>query len=183
VPPSAQDSHNVWSNADEVAFLNAAVAFRHRTGRAPRDRDARALLRSVEGSISPHIDEAQASYKLRRLRGMFRQEAPGECATAHDHYLHDLSAKVWGNVVARDEGAMTPVATEMLGQFWKVNARAMAGLPLEKGLSLLEKNKARLIETKWRQQLNEEMQTQMKRHDLAKEICGLLNDTIMDLDP
>jgi hypothetical protein len=31
---AARDSHKSWSDADEVAFLNAAVAFRERTGRA-----------------------------------------------------------------------------------------------------------------------------------------------------
>jgi hypothetical protein len=179
---AARDSHKSWSDAVEVAFLNAAVAFRERTGRAPRDRDAGVLLQSIIGFVSPHIDEARATYKLQRFRSMFRQEAPGEHATAHDRCLHDLSAIVWGGVVVRDKGAVMPVVREVLGEFWKVNAQAMAGLPLEKGLSLLGKKDAILMETKWRQQLNAEMQTQMERHDLVKEICGLLNDTIMDLD-
>ncbi|GJM86973.1 hypothetical protein PR202_ga02882 [Eleusine coracana subsp. coracana] len=185
---AGRDSRKAWSDADEVALLTAAAAFRERTGRAPRIReDAGALLRSVRGAVSPHIDEANASNKLRRFRSMFRHEVPGEHATAHDRHVHDLSAKVWGpGVVARDEtkgAVMLPVVREVLGEFWKVNERAMAGLPLDKGLSLLGKREARLIETKWRQQLDEEMQTQMQRHDLAKEICRLLNDTVMELDP
>jgi hypothetical protein len=45
--------------------------------------------------------------------------------------LHDLSAIVWGGVVARDKGAIVPVVREVLGEFWKANAEAMAGLPLE----------------------------------------------------
>ncbi|GJN22405.1 hypothetical protein PR202_gb09961 [Eleusine coracana subsp. coracana] len=185
---AARDSRKAWSEADEVALLTAAAAFRERTGRAPRIReDAGTLLRSVRGAVSPHIDEAKASNKLRRFRSMFRHEAPGEDATAHDRRVHDLSAKVWGpGVVARDEkkgAVMLPVVREVLGEFWKVNERAMAGLPLDKGLSLLGKREARLIETKWRQQLDEEMKTQMQRHDLAKEICRLLSDTVMELDP
>lgn len=182
---SARNSRKAWNDADEVALLNAAVAFRKRTGRAPRlHEDAGVLLSSIRGNISPHIDEAKASYKLCRFRSMFRHEAPGEHATDHDRRVHDLSARVWGpSGVARDnQGAVMPVVRQVLGEFWKVNERAMAGLPLEKGLSLLGKREARMIETKWRQQLDGEIQTQMQRHDLAKEICGMLNDTVMDLD-
>ncbi|TVU28684.1 hypothetical protein EJB05_20214, partial [Eragrostis curvula] len=193
---AGRNSHKAWSEADEITVLNAAVAFRERTGRVPRVTnagDARVLFRSIRGSVSPHIDQARASYKLCRFRRMFRHEAPGESATAHDHRVHDLSAKVWG-VVAGNEGTAIPLArekegltmplvTEVLGEFWKVNKRAMAGLPLEKGLSLLGKREAMRIETKWRRQLDEELRTRMQGHELEKEICGLLRDTIMDFGP
>jgi hypothetical protein len=76
---------------------------------------------------------------------------------------------------------VTPVVTEVLAEYWKMNERALAGFGQKKGLSLLSKKEGRLMETRWRKQLDEEMQTQMQRHDLAKEICVLLNDTVKGL--
>ncbi|CAL4967193.1 unnamed protein product [Urochloa decumbens] len=172
-----------WSDADEVTLLEAAAAFRERTGRVPQNRDAGMLLRSISGSISRHVDEAKVYHKLWRFKSKFWHEALGKFATAHDRRVRDLSAKIWDfdNTVARDATAAMPVVTEVLEEYWKMNERALAGFPLEKGLSLLSKKEGRLIETRWRKQLDEEMQTQMQRHDLAKEICVLLNDTVKGL--
>ncbi|CAL5055996.1 unnamed protein product [Urochloa decumbens] len=172
-----------WSEADEVALLEAAVAFRERTGRVPQNRDLGVLLRSISGSISRHVDEAKVYHKLWRFKSKFWHEALGKFATAHDRRVRDLSAKIWDfdNTVARDATAVMPVVTEVLEEYWKMNERALAGFPLEKGLSLLSKKEGRLIETRWRKQLDEEMQTQMQRHDLAKEICVLLHDTVKGL--
>ncbi|CAL4885543.1 unnamed protein product [Urochloa decumbens] len=174
---------STWSDADEVTLLEAAAAFRERTGRVPQNRDAGVLLRSISGSISRHVDKAKVYGKLRRFKSKFWHEALGKSATAHDRRVRDLSAKIWDfdNTVARDATAVMPVVTEVLEEYWKMNKRALAGFPLEKGLSLLSKKEGRLIETRWRKQLDEEMQTQMQRHDLAKEICVLLNDTVKGL--
>ncbi|KAL6633471.1 hypothetical protein ACP70R_026142 [Stipagrostis hirtigluma subsp. patula] len=181
---AAHNSQTTWSNADEVMLLTAAAGFRERTGRAPRHQDAGALLDSIRDSISPHIDTAKASYKLRRFKGIFLHEAPGSSATAHDRRVHDLCAKVWGVVehrVVPDAAPMMPVVTEVLGEYWKLNERALAGLPLEKGLSLLGEKQGRLMETKWKLQIDEELQTHMRWQDLAKEVAELLYDTIKDL--
>ncbi|CAN6245952.1 unnamed protein product [Urochloa humidicola] len=180
---AALNYSRTWSEADEVTLLEAAAAFRERTGQIPKHRDAGVLLRSIRGSISRHIDEAKVYHKLRGFKSKFWHEALGKSATAHDHLVHDLSAKVWdfGNTVARDETAVTPVVTEVLEEYWKMNEQALAGFPLEKGLSLLSRREGRLIETRWRNQLDEEIQIQLQRHDLAKEICVMLNDTIKGL--
>ncbi|KAL6633470.1 hypothetical protein ACP70R_026141 [Stipagrostis hirtigluma subsp. patula] len=182
-----------WTDEDEFTLLTAAVAFRGRTGREPRLPDMGALFDSIRGSISPHIDQYLVYYKLKRLKSKF-QHSDGP----RNRRLRDLCAKLWGAAednseagdTDADEGravpdaaAMMPVVTEVLGEYWKTNERALAGLPMEKGLSLLGKKEGRSIETKWRQQLDEEMQTQMRRHDLAKEVCALLTDAIKGLGP
>ncbi|CAD6242214.1 unnamed protein product [Miscanthus lutarioriparius] len=205
--PSGDGCHGVapnypkrWSDADEVTLLAAAAFFRERTGRSPLPIDAGALFDSIRDSVSPHINEANVPYKLTRFRSKFLHSAPGESATSHDRLLHDLSVKAWGSVNtvardARDAATKTPVVTEVLEardaatklavvtevlrEYWKMNE--LAGLSLEKGLSLLWKKNGRLIETRWRKQFDGEMKTQMRWHDLAKEICGLLNDTIKGL--
>ncbi|OQU85793.1 hypothetical protein SORBI_3004G311200 [Sorghum bicolor] len=189
-----------WSDAEEVTLLAAAAFFRERTGRSPLPIDAGALFDSIRDSVSPRINEANVSYKLTRFRSKFLHSAPEKSATAHDRLLHDLSAKSWGSVntvareardaatktpvvtevlEARDAATKMPVVTEVLREYWKMNE--LAGLSLEKGLSLLWRKNGRLIETRWRKQFDGEMKTQMRWHDLAKEICGLLNDTIKGL--
>jgi hypothetical protein len=60
-----------------------------RCGRLPRAHGTRGCCYSPSSApVSPHIDEARATYKLQRFRNMFRQEVPGEHATAHDRCLH-----------------------------------------------------------------------------------------------
>jgi hypothetical protein len=182
-----------WSDDDEFTLLTAAVAFRDRNGRAPRLPDMAELFESIRESISPHIDQFMVYYKIKRLKSKFQHSAG-----PRDRRLRDLCSVLWGvGVVASSEddsdvgerrtvpdaAAMMPVVTEVLGEYWKTNERAMAGVSLEKGLSLLGKKEGRLIETKWRQQLDQEMQSQMRRHDLAKEVCGLLTDAIKGLGP
>jgi hypothetical protein len=182
-----------WSDDDEFTLLTAAVAFRERNGRAPRLPDMAKLFESIRDSISPHIDQFMVYYKIKRLKSKFQHSAG-----PRDRRLRDLCSVLWGvgvvpsseddsDVVERravpDAAAMMPVVTEVLGEYWKTNERAMAGVSLEKGLSLLGKKEGRLIETKWRQQLDQEMQSQMRRHDLAKEVCGLLTDAIKGLGP
>ncbi|KAL6912058.1 hypothetical protein ACP4OV_000863 [Aristida adscensionis] len=179
-----------WSDGDELTLLTAAVAFRQRTGREPRLPDMGALFDSISGSISPLIDQYLVYYKLKRLKSKF-QHSDGP----RDPRLRDLCSRLWGDDeeagerdadqgrAAPDAAAMMPVVTEVLGEYWNTNGRALVGMPLEKGLSLLGKKEGRSIETRWRQQLDEEMQTQMRRHDLAKEVCALLSDAIKGLGP
>ncbi|CAN6239298.1 unnamed protein product [Urochloa humidicola] len=184
-----------WSDADEFTLLAAAVAFRERTGHAPRLPDMPQLFDSICDNISPHIDQFMVYYKMKRLKSKF-QHSDGP----RDRRLRNLCSVLWGVGVGLvpsseddsdaserrgvpDAAAMMPVVTEVLGEYWKTNERVMAGVPLEKGLSLLGKKEGRMLETKWRQQLDEEMQSQMRQHDLAKEVCGLLTDAIKGLGP
>ncbi|KAF8779929.1 hypothetical protein HU200_002199 [Digitaria exilis] len=181
-----------WTDEDELTLLAAAVAFRERNGHAPRLPDMAELFDSLCDSISPEIDQFMVYYKMKRLKSKF-QHTDGP----PDRRMRDMCSILWGVGAAPsseddsdaerrgvpDAAAMMPVVTEVLGEYWKTNERVMAGVPLEKGLSLLGKKEGRLLETKWRQQLDEEMRSQMRQHDLAKEVCSLLTDAIKGLGP
>ncbi|KAF7086128.1 hypothetical protein CFC21_089465 [Triticum aestivum] len=198
----------VWSDADEVALLNAAAAFRVRHGRVPGLPDMGALFDAIRGSISPHIDQPKVYYKLKRLKSKFDHAVPSAVVSRHEQRLRDLCKKVWGanfglpaekdaapeedeedeeeervrgNVP--DAAAMLPVATEVLDAYWKTDGPALSGVSMEKGLSKLATEDARWIEAKWRRQLDAEVHSQIKRHDLAKEVYGLLLDAIKGLGP
>lgn len=86
-------------------------------------------------------------------------------------------------VAVPDAAAMLPVATEVLDAYWKTDGPALSGVSLEKGLSKLATEDARWIEAKWRRQLDAEVHSQIKRHDLAKEVYGLLLEAIKGLGP
>jgi hypothetical protein len=185
-----------WSDADEFTLLNAALEFRKRTGRVPRLPDMAQLFESITDSISPEINQWMVYYKLKRLKSKFQHT---DRHTPCDRRLRGLCASLWGFIppydisdgetdsdkrqVTPDAAATMPVVAEVLGEYWNTNARAVKGMPLEKGLSRLGKKQGRLMETKWRQQLDEEMQMQMRRHDLAKEVCSLLSGAMKDLAP
>lgn len=161
------------------------------------------LFDSIRGSLSPHLDQAKVYYKLKRLKSKFLHAAPAAAAGPHDLLVRDLCYDVWGAhlglsaeddaVEAEEEAserrtvpdaaAMLPVVTEVLDAYWKTSGPALSGVSLEKGLSLLGTEAARSIEAKWRKQLDEEVHSQMRRHDLAKEVYGLLLDAIKRLGP
>ncbi|KAM0880884.1 hypothetical protein ACQ4PT_033286 [Festuca glaucescens] len=192
----------LWSDADELALLTGAAAFRARNGHVPRLPDMGALFDYLRGSLSPHIDQDKVYYKLKRLKSKYEHAAPSAAAGKHELRVRDLCNKVWGSRVglsdeddspeeeqARehrtvpDAAAMLPVATEVLDAYWKTNGLALSGVSLEKGLSLLGTEDARSIEARWRQQLDAEVRSQMRRHDLAKDVYGLLLDAIKGLGP
>lgn len=192
--PRGGAAQKLWSDADEFTLLNAALEFRKRTGRVPRLPDMTEFFTDITDLISPEIDQWMVYYKLKRLKSKY-QHTDGPS----DRRLRGLCASLWGfpsyddisdgetdadgGRAAPDAAAMMPVVAEVLGEYWSTNSRAMGGLPLEKGLSRLGKKQGRVLEIKWRQQLDEEMQTQMKRHDLAKEVCSLLSGAIKGLGP
>ncbi|CAM0943879.1 unnamed protein product [Alopecurus aequalis] len=191
----------LWSDADELALLAGAAAFRARNGHVPRLPDMGALYDYLRGSLSPHLDQAKVYYKLKRLKSKFQHVAPSAAAGQHELRVRDLCTKVWGahfGLPAEDDApdqeeeaserrtvpdaaAMLPVATEVLDAYWKTSG--LSGASLEKGLSQLGTKTARSIETRWRQQLDAEVRSQMRRHDLAKDVYGLLIDAIKGLGP
>jgi hypothetical protein len=83
----------LWSDADEVTLLAAAVAFRERTGRAPRRPDAAALFDGIKGSVSLNIDVDKAYDKLNSFESEFLN---GTLGPSYD--VRDLCAGVWGAV-------------------------------------------------------------------------------------
>ncbi|KAM0871434.1 hypothetical protein ACQ4PT_039392 [Festuca glaucescens] len=194
----------LWTDADELALLSGAVAFRAGSGRAPRLPDTGPLFESIRDSLSPHIDQAKVYYKLKRLKSKFCNTALSATSTSHDRRVRDLSAAVWGADLTpppaeeadeADEedpddgyadvavGVRLPLVSDLLGEYWKRNARALSGVSLEKGLALLGAEDGRVAEAKWRRQLDAEMRSQVRRHDLAKEVFGLLIDTVKGLGP
>jgi hypothetical protein len=199
---SAGAVQKLWSEADEIALLTGAAAFKDRTGIAPRLPDMGELFDSIRDSLAPHLDQAKVYYKLKRLKSKFQHSVPGDSSTAHEHRLRDLGAALWGAELTRPEenaaeeaadaddidgnreGAVKlPMVKEVLGEYWRLNGQTMSGVSLEKGLALLGSQEASDTEVKWRRQLEADMRMQMRRHDLEKEVYGLLIDAIKGLGP
>ncbi|PWZ17032.1 putative transcription factor [Zea mays] len=204
---SAGAVQKLWSEVDEVALLTGAAAFKDRTGIAPRLPDMGELFESIRGSLAPHLDQAKVYYKLKRLKSKFQHSVLGDSSTAHEHRLRDLGAALWGAELTRpeenavvtaeettdpDEGFIDedregsvklPMVKEVLGEYWRLNGQTMSGVSLEKGLVLLGSQQASVVEVKWRRQLEADMRMQMRRHDLEKEVYGLLIDAIKGLGP
>ncbi|XP_047071416.1 STOREKEEPER protein-like [Lolium rigidum] len=209
----------LWTDADELALLSGAVAFRAGSGRAPRLPDTGPLFESIRDSLSPHIDQSKVYYKLKRLKSKFCNTALSATSTAHDRRVRELSAAIWAADLAPppppppalaleeahhaeddddddpeddDEGyaptnvavgPRMPLVSDLLGEYWKRNARSLSGVSLEKGLALVGADEGRVVEAKWRRQLDAEMRSQVRRHDLAKEVFALLIDTVKGLGP
>ncbi|CAN6202141.1 unnamed protein product [Urochloa humidicola] len=199
----------LWTEADEVALLTGAAAFKGRTGFAPRAPDMPELFDSIRDSLSSYLDQDRTYYKLKRLKSKFQHSVPGDSSTAHELRVRDLCAALWGGEPARpvendveeaeeaEEGdadggftggdregsARLPMVKEVLGEYWKLNGQGLSGVSLEKGLSLLGSHEASVAEGKWRQQLEADMRIQMRRHELGKEVYGLLIDAIKGLGP
>lgn len=201
-------AQKLWTDADEIALLNAAISFRARYGIAPRLPDVEGLYESLRDSLSSHINQAKVYYKLKRLKSKFSNTALPPTSTPHERRVRALSADLWGAELApsvedlpeaeepEEEDAYQgyaaadvavevrlPLVSELLGEYWRRNGRAMSGVSLEKGLGLLGAEEGSVAETRWRRQLDAEMRTQVRRHDLAKEVFGLLSDTIKGLGP
>ncbi|KAF8660858.1 hypothetical protein HU200_057448 [Digitaria exilis] len=207
---SAGNSSKLWREADEVALLTGAAAFKDRTGIAPRRPDMPELFDSIRDSLAPHLDQAKMYYKLKRLKSKFQRSAYSKPSTAHERRVRGLCAALWGAELARpvqndvvdaeeaeedaaaDRGLVTrdregaerlPMVKEVLGEYWKMNRQGLSGVSLEKGLALVGSQEARVAEVKWKRQLEEDMRMQMRRHDLGKEVYGLLIDAIKGLGP
>ncbi|XP_062233267.1 STOREKEEPER protein-like [Phragmites australis] len=201
-------AQKLWSDADEVALLTGAAAFKARTGIAPRLPDMADLFESLRDSLAPHLDQAKVYYKLKRLKSKFQHTVPGATSSSHERRVRDLSADLWGAELARsveddadaeeadegdaDEGysggdtevaVRLPIVREVLGEYWRLNGQALSGVSLEKGLEVLSSEQASVAEVKWRRQLEADMRMQMRRHDLGKEVYGLLIDAIRGLGP
>uniref|UniRef100_A0A0E0L968 Glabrous enhancer-binding protein-like DBD domain-containing protein n=1 Tax=Oryza punctata TaxID=4537 RepID=A0A0E0L968_ORYPU len=199
----------VWNDADEVALLTAAVAFRARNGFAPRLPDMGVLFKSLRGSISSHIDQAKVYYKLKRNKSKFLHAPSAASTSPHERRVRALCAELWGSELAPlpaegdadaaeaderdaedgyvggslDVSVRLPVVSEVLGDYWRKNGRVLSGVSLEKGLALVGPEEGRMVEAKWKRQLEVETQTQGCRHDLAKEVCAMLIDAVRGLGP
>lgn len=93
-------AQKLWSDADEVALLTGAAAFKEKSGVAPRLPDMGELYEFLRDSIAPHLDRAKVYYKLKRLKSKFQHTAPSATSTPHDRLVRDLSADLWGAELA-----------------------------------------------------------------------------------
>ncbi|CAL5051742.1 unnamed protein product [Urochloa decumbens] len=203
---TAGATSKLWTEADEVALLTGAAAFKDRAGFAPRAQDMPELYDSIRDSLSSYLDQDKTYYKLKRLKSKFQHSVLGDSSTAHEHRVRDLCAALWGGELARpvendveeaeeedadggfpggdrEGSARLPMVKEVLGEYWKMNGHGLSGVSLEKGLALLGSQEASVAEGKWRRQLEEDMRIQMHRHELGKEVYGLLIDAIKGLGP
>ncbi|URE35650.1 hypothetical protein MUK42_15942 [Musa troglodytarum] len=185
----------VWSEPDEVALLEGALAFRSRTGALPKQPTVSAFFASIKTSIATHLTPEQVGYKLKRLKSKFvHSAAAGSSAvvTAHDRRICELSAEIWGEEAKQADGDaeedgngdMAPAATEeeddvgregdkypFIREAVAEYGRCLSGVLLEKKLKLIDDSKGKLLEEKLRKQCEAEMELWAKRLDL-----GINND-------
>ncbi|XP_072953667.1 STOREKEEPER protein-like [Typha angustifolia] len=88
----------------------------------------------------------------------------------------------------REEGeeegnSSCPLLRDALVEYWKANPQYLSGFSLEKGLKLIEPSEAKRLEVKWRKQLEAELVLQMKRHEIFKEVYGLLIKGLKGMGP
>lgn len=93
-------AQKLWSDADEVALLTGAAAFKEKSGVAPRLPDMGDLYEFLKDSIAPHLDQAKVYYKLKRLKSKFQHTAPSASSSPHERLVRDLSADLWGAELA-----------------------------------------------------------------------------------
>ncbi|RRT44240.1 hypothetical protein B296_00048558 [Ensete ventricosum] len=191
----------VWSEPDEVALLEGALAFRSRTGALPKQPTMSVFFASIKTSIATHLTPEQVGYKLKRLKSKFVHSASaGSSAvvTAHDRRICELSAEIWGEEAKQADGDaeedgngdVAPAATEeeeddvgredvkypFIKEAVAEYGRCLSGMLLEKKLKLIDYSKGKLLEEKLRKQREAEMELWAKRLDLLKEISELLTD-------
>ncbi|CAD5165153.1 unnamed protein product [Musa acuminata subsp. malaccensis] len=198
--PSGLRQMKVWSEPDEVALLEGALAFRSRTGALPKQPTMSAFFASIKTSIATHLTPEQVGYKLKRLKSKFvHSSAAGSSAvvTAHDRRICELSAEIWGEEAKQADGDaeedgngdVAPAATEedddagreddkypFIREAVAEYGRCLSGVLLEKKLKLIDDSKGKLLEEKLRKQCEAEMELWAKRLDLLKEISELLMD-------
>jgi adenosylcobinamide amidohydrolase len=71
-----------------------------------------------------------------------------------------------------------PFLSESLREYWKSNGEKFSSVSLEKGLVQMDTARARELEKKWKKQLEAEMRSRMKRHEVFKEVYALLIDGV-----
>ncbi|XP_020083494.1 GLABROUS1 enhancer-binding protein-like 2 [Ananas comosus] len=199
---SAAAALKPWTEADEVALLTGAAAFRARTGSVPRLPVMGEFFDSVKGSLSPHLNRDRVYYKLKRLKSKFLHTTADPRGGPHEHLVHDLCAEIWGAEAEEggddapegdgpaeasdwaeeedaDDGADAfPFLKEALGDYWRSNGCFLSGSSLRKGLKRADPSEAKVMDVKWRKQCEAELRLQMRQLEISKEIYALLIETM-----
>ncbi|KAJ4764921.1 GeBP transcription factor [Rhynchospora pubera] len=193
LPASAGGAHQIWTDAEEVALLKAAVRFRARTGSPPRTPDMEEFFESVKTSLGSGMDQVRVFYKLKRLKSRFLLTS-GPLKGPHERLLYKLSAEVWGSEAVGKNGREVEempsceeergemengsvncaFVTEALRQYWRENEKGGSGALLEEGLRCMNPARAGKLEMKWRAQVESDMRLKSKIHEIFKEVFGLL---------
>lgn len=199
IPPAsaAGGPHKSWTENEEVALLRDAVRFRAQTGSAPRTPDMEEFFESVKRSLGSGMDQVRVFYKLKRLKSKFLQTS-GPLGGPHERLLYKLSAEVWGSEATakhereleektncEEEGEMEngrvncAFVEDALRKYWGENERMnYSGALLEEGLRSMDPAQAMKLEMKWREQVESDMRLKMKRHEMCKEVYGLLAQVV-----
>ncbi|KAJ1699779.1 hypothetical protein LUZ63_008291 [Rhynchospora breviuscula] len=196
LPPSASagGAHQLWTDAEEVALLKAAVRFRARTGSPPRTPDMDDFFESVKTSLGSGMDQVRVFYKLKRLKSRFLLTS-GPLKGPHERLLYKLSAEVWGSEATGKNGREVEempsceeergemenesvncagFVTEALREYWRENETGASGALLEEGLRCMNPARAGKLEMKWREQVESDIRLESKRHEIFKVVYGLL---------
>ncbi|KAJ3700275.1 hypothetical protein LUZ61_003980 [Rhynchospora tenuis] len=192
--PSASvgGAHQIWTDAEEVALLKAAARFRARTGYPPRTPDMEEFFESVKKSLGSGMDQVRVFYKLKRLKSRFLLTS-GPLKGPHERLIYKLSAEVWGSEANGKNGREVEemsgfeergemengsvncaFVTEALREYWRENEKGSSGPLLEEGLRCVNPARATKLEMKWREQVESDMRLEIKRHEIFKEVYGLL---------
>ncbi|KAJ4816364.1 DNA-binding storekeeper protein-related transcriptional regulator [Rhynchospora pubera] len=79
---------------------------------------------------------------------------------------------------AQKEVGSFPFLSEALREYWKSNGEKFSSVSLENGLMQLDNTRARELEKKWKKQLEADIRSRMKRHEIFKEVYALLIDGV-----
>lgn len=71
-----------------------------------------------------------------------------------------------------------PFLSDALREYWKSNGDKFSAVSLENGLTQMDTARARELEKKWKKQLEAEIRSRMKQHEVFKEVYALLIDGI-----
>ncbi|XP_010909980.1 uncharacterized protein [Elaeis guineensis] len=90
----------VWTDADEVALLRAAILFRDERGSLPGRSNILDFFNFVQPSLLTQIrNPEQVRSKLKRLHRKYFDKpwGPAASAGAHDRLVHELAGQLWSS--------------------------------------------------------------------------------------
>ncbi|XP_078157983.1 uncharacterized protein LOC144553614 [Carex rostrata] len=71
-----------------------------------------------------------------------------------------------------------PFLSDALREYWKSNGDKFSAVSLENGLTQMDTARARELEKKWKKQVEADIRSRMKQHEVFKEVYALLIDGV-----
>ncbi|KAJ3695969.1 hypothetical protein LUZ60_001346 [Juncus effusus] len=81
-------------------------------------------------------------------------------------------------IIYADFPTKHPNLTEALQDHYKSNKSNFSEVSLEKGLKEMDVSRSKEMEKKWKKQLEADMRLRMRKHEIVKEVYGLLVDCV-----